>query len=127
MIIYSLPIGFEGSSLQSMMFGTGIVVLDRTKICNRVSSLTLLDCRIAMLTVRNSSNLGISGQPRRACYTSGKPGHNSLGIIRSKYDDFIKTSLMFLKACNRSGTGTGFNYLLAKQIEIEFNVTRVAF
>jgi len=31
MIIYSLPTAFEGSSLQSMIFGIGMVVFDFTE------------------------------------------------------------------------------------------------
>jgi hypothetical protein len=58
--MYSLPMAFEGSSLQSRILGIGTLVLACTETCLMVSIVLVLQM-LLKLTIPDSCDFGISG------------------------------------------------------------------
>ena len=80
MMMYSLPMAFEGSSLQSRILGIGMLVLVCTK--GRIMVIvTHLFQESVGLTIPDGCDFGIVGQSWWASVCERQPCHDPFGII----------------------------------------------
>jgi hypothetical protein len=126
MMMYSLPMPFEASSLEARILGIGMLVCFCTKFQESVAGMHFSELLHNEPTMSYSGDFRICSQSIGACVSERQSCHDTLRVVGGENENTIEAAFKFLVVRYRCSARRQFNYFSTQSFKIELEEACVA-